>query len=189
MPAASYAIAFEFSDSLSQAVIQLSNNSYLSIYLLLLTAFEILMQKYTGNNDLIVGIPSYQSVVGNEGVINQVLPLRLDVNSKFTVKELLLQVKENVISAYTHQNYPLDELLCELLNIPQSANRCSIYDIVILLENIHDQNCCRELNNDLKVSFVVDGSVIKGEIEYSQSLFKDDAIAQLLDNILMLLNL
>ncbi|NJK55773.1 MAG: AMP-binding protein [Pleurocapsa sp. SU_5_0] len=177
MPAASYAIAFEFSDSLSQAVIQLSNNSYLSIYLLLLTAFEILMQKYTGNNDLIVGIPSYQSVVGNEGVINQVLPLRLDVNSKFTVKELLLQVKENVISAYTHQNYPLDELLCELLNIPQSANRCSIYDIVILLENIHDQNCCRELNNDLKVSFVVDGSVIKGEIEYSQSLFKDDAIA------------
>lgn len=177
---ASYAIAFEFSDNLSQAVIQLSNSSYLSIYLLLLTGFEILLQKYTGNNDLIVGIPSYQSVAENEGVINQVLPLRLDVNSKFTVKELLLQVKEKVINAYTHQNYPLDKLFYELLNIPQNENRCSIYDIVILLENLHNRNCCGELNNDLKVSFVVDGSIIKGKIEYSQSLFKHDAIATII---------
>lgn len=174
------AIAFEFSDNLSQAVIRLGNSSYLSIYLLLLTGFEILLQKYTGNNDLIVGIPSYQSVTGNEGVINQVLPLRLDVNSQLTVKELLLQVKEKVISAYTHQNYSLDKLFCELLNVPQSENRCSIYDIVILLENIHAPNCCKELNNDLKVAFVVDGSIIKGKIEYSQALFKYDAIATII---------
>lgn len=186
------AISFELSDKSSQAVIQLSNSSYLSIYLLLVTSLEILLQKYTGNNDSIIGIPSYQSVAKDSRVVNDVLPLRLNVNNEFTVKDLLLQVKENVISAYTHQNYPLDELL-ELLNIPQShrllratnteptvtvgKNRCSIYDIVILLDNIHDRNCSVDLNNDLTVSFEVDGSVIKGEIEYSQSLFKDDAIA------------
>ena len=170
------AIAFELSEKSSQSVIQLSSSSYLSVYLLLLTAFEILMQKYTSNNDFIVGIPSYQSGAKNSRVINQVLPLRLDIDNKFTVKDLLLQVKQSVISAYTHQNYPLDELL-ELLNIRQSKNRCSIYDIVVLLENIHDRNCSSELNNDLTVSFAVDGSVIKGRIEYSQFLFKDKAIA------------
>lgn len=171
-------ISFELSDICSQAVIQFSNSSYLSIYLLLVTAFEILLAKYTDNNDLIIGIPSYKSRIVNNSGINQVLPLRLDVNNELTVKDLLLQVKENVISAYTHQNYPLDELL-ELLDIAQSKNRCSIYDIVILLENIHDRNCAEELNNDLTVSFVVDGSVIKGKIEYSQALFKNSAIATL----------
>jgi amino acid adenylation domain-containing protein len=172
-------IEFQLSNTFSQTVIGIGQNSYFSLYLLLLSAFEILLKKYTGNNDLIVGIPSYAPRNGNEilidRAIDRVLPLRLNLNDRLTFKDILLQVKDTVISAYTHQNYPVDELL-SLLKIPQSQNRCSIYDIVILLENIHDRNCSVDLNNDLTVSFLVDRNVIKGKIEYSQFLFRDETI-------------
>jgi amino acid adenylation domain-containing protein len=175
-------IEFKLSNSLSQTVIEIGKDSYLSIYLLLLTAFEILLKKYTGNNDLIVGIPSYEPRDGNEKLINRasdrILPLRFNVNDRLTFKDIILQIKDTVISAYTHQNYPFDELL-RLLKITSSNNRCPIYDIVFLLENIHDRNNLADLNNDLTVSFLVDRNVIKGKIEYSQSLFRDETIETL----------
>ncbi|WP_036486323.1 non-ribosomal peptide synthetase [Myxosarcina sp. GI1] len=172
-------ISFNLSAELSQAVIKLTNGSSLSIYLCLLTAFNVLLHKYTNSNDLIVGIPSYRSPSNT----SDVLPLRIDVDDRFSFKEFLLQVKENVISAYTHQDYAFEELL-DLLAIPQAQNRCSLYDIVVLLENIHDRNCVANLNNDLTVSFSVHNSVIEGKIIYSQALFKYEAIATLVRHYL-----
>ncbi|MGL4623010.1 MAG: amino acid adenylation domain-containing protein [Chroococcidiopsis sp.] len=170
------AIAFKLSDRLSQAIIRTTRNSYFSVYLLLLSAFNILLHTYTGNQEAIVGIPSYPPPASNNRVVDRVLPLRLSINQEITFKEFLLQVKEAVISAYTHQNYPIEELL-DLAKIPQTRNRCSIYDIVIFLENIHNKNCLIKLKNDLTVSFLVHDSVIEGKIEYDRSLFKDEAIA------------
>lgn len=142
-----------------------------------MSAFNILLHKYTGNNDLIVGIPTYRSPAN----LPCVLPLRLNISNKSTVKDFLWQVKKNVINAYTHQDYSFDELL-DLLAIPQAQNRCSLYDIVVLLENIH--NCAANLNNDITVSFSVNNSVIAGKIIYNQSLFKDEAIAIFINHYL-----
>lgn len=172
-------ISFELLAELSQAVIKLSNGSSLSIYLLLLSAFNILLHKYTANNDLIVGIPSYRSPYN----ASNVLPLRIDVNNRSSFKEFLLQVKKNVIDAYTYQDYSFEELL-DLLAIPQAQNRCSLYDIVVLLEDIHDRSCVADLDNDLTVSLSVNNSVIEGKIIYSPALFKDEAIATLVRHYL-----
>lgn len=176
-------IAFKLSARLSQAIIRIARNSNFSIYLLLLSAFNILLHKYTGNQDAIVGIPSYQPIARNNRIIDRVLPLRLNINNEITFKEFLLQVKETVISAYIHQNYSIDELF-DLLKIPQFQNRCSIYDVVIILENIHNKNCLVNLKNDLTVSFLVNDSVIEGKIEYDRSLFKNEAIATIINQFL-----
>lgn len=172
-------ISFELSLESSRAVIKLSNGSSLSIYLFLLSAFNILLHKYTGNNDLTVGIPSYRVPAD----LSSVLPLRINVDNRFSFKEFLLQVKDNVIDAYTHQDYSFKELL-DLLAIPQAQNRCSLYDIIVLLENIHNPSSVADLNNDLTVSFSVNNSVIEGKIFYSPALFKDEAIATLVKHYL-----
>jgi amino acid adenylation domain-containing protein/non-ribosomal peptide synthase protein (TIGR01720 family) len=166
-------IAFDLSNSLSEAIINFTKGSYFSIYLLLLSAFNILLKKYTGNNDTIVGSPVYKE--GSDGLINQIVPLRFSVTNQFTFKDFLLQVKDTTIGAYSHQNYPFNELVW-FLKLPQSQNRCPIFDIVILFENIHNQNCIAGLSNDLTVSFLVNKNVIKGKIEYNESLFKDETI-------------
>ncbi|NEQ85454.1 MAG: non-ribosomal peptide synthetase, partial [Moorea sp. SIO2I5] len=144
-------ITFELPEQVSQAIIKFANNSYWSIYLVLVSSLYLLVQKYTGNNDIIVGIPIYQTE-GIENLSNKTLPLRVKVTKDLTFKNLLIRVKDTILNAYTHQDYPLNELF-NLLNIPKSNNRNQIYDIVIILENIHNQNYSLDINNDLTISF------------------------------------
>lgn len=168
-------VQFELSERLSQAVIQISNNSYSSIYLFLLSAIEVLLENYTGDRDLIVGIPNYRTHPDIQDSANRILPLRTHVSQDLTFKELLLQVKDSVINAYLHQQYPIDRLV-QLLKIPRYQNRCSIFDVIVLLENIHPDVGDIDLKNDLTISFVVKGDRIHGKIDYSDSLFRDETI-------------
>lgn len=166
-------ITFDLSNDLSEAIIKFTKNSDFSIYLVLLAALNILLLKYNSHNDVILGSPIYKEV-SSDDLINKVVPLRFSVkNIKF--KDFLLQVKDTTIDAYSHQNYPFAELV-RSLNIPKSQSRCPIFDIVVLLENIHDQDNVADLNNDLTVSLLVNENQIKGKINYNESLFKDESI-------------
>ncbi|MEM8808817.1 MAG: amino acid adenylation domain-containing protein, partial [Cyanobacteria bacterium P01_G01_bin.38] len=167
-------VRFDFSRQCSQAVISFSKASYSSVYVFLLAAVYILLEKYTNNSDLIVGIPVCQEA-NFKPVANKVLPLRTRIAKDLTFEDALLQVRDRVVSAYIHPNYPVDKLF-PLLGVPQYQNRCPIFDIVVLLENIHVDDETLDLNNDLTFSFEVNGNCISGKIDYSDSLFRDDLI-------------
>lgn len=87
----------------------------------------------------------------------------------------MLQVKDSVIGAYSHQNYNFDDLI-QLLKISTSPNRCPIYDIVVLLENIHNVKNLNNLNNDITFWFSINGETIGAKIEYSEDIFKYENI-------------
>ncbi|MEO1349847.1 MAG: amino acid adenylation domain-containing protein [Cyanobacteria bacterium J06635_15] len=167
-------VQFELGSHCSQSIIEFSNGAYGAVYVFLLTAVNVLLEKYTGNRDLMVGIPIYQ---GNqvENIGNQVLPLRTHLTKALTFQDLLIQTKDNTISAYVHQNYPVDRL-SPLLGLAQHQNRCSIFDVVVLLENIHAYDQVSHLNHDLTISFAVTGDDISGKIDYSDALFRDGTI-------------
>ena len=177
-------LSFDFSDELSDLVIQFTNKSDFSIYLLLLAAITVLLLKYTGNNDIIVGSPVYKRERCN-GLVNKVVPLRLKVTSKLSFKDLLLQVKDTAIAAYSHCHYPFEQLV-HSLKLPKNQNRSPIFDIVVLLDNIHNQNDLADLKNDITVLFRVNGNKISGKIEYKELLFKDETIEQIVKHCLNL---
>jgi amino acid adenylation domain-containing protein len=165
---------FDLSHDLSQAIMKIAKGYEFSVYLILVSALKILLQKYTRNNDVIVGIPIYKKI-GKTILNNQVIPLRMQVQPEITFKDFLFQVKDSVIGAYSHQNYNFDELI-NLLKLPITSNRCSFFDTAILLENIHGKNSLNNLNNDITFSFVIDRESIRGKIEYSANLFQNETI-------------
>lgn len=179
-------VTFDLPANLSIAIAKFSNNSGFSTFLLLLAFFKILLKKYTGNNDLIVGAPIYHKIANIVGCDRQIVPLRTLV-SDTTFTDFLLKVKDTVIGAYSHQNYPLLELV-QLLKLPHNQNRCPIFDIVVLLENIHGNAELSELNNDLTVSFVVERQKISGKILYKQSLFQEQTIKLLTKHYVQIVN-
>jgi amino acid adenylation domain-containing protein len=171
---------FDVPDDLSQAVIKLTKGSDFFMYLMLLSAFNILLQKYTRSPDLIVGVPVYQNV--NKDNLpadslkhNQIVPLRTNLRNDMTFKKYLIDVKKSVIQAYSHQDYCFDELI-ELLNLPRSENRCSLFDVVILLENIQDHSQIIKYHNDITVAFRIENGVIRGKIAYAPEIFKRENI-------------
>ncbi|MDZ8084257.1 MAG: amino acid adenylation domain-containing protein [Nostoc sp. DedQUE12b] len=167
-------VNFDLSHDLSQETMKLAKGSYFSVYLILVSALNILLQKYTRNNDVIVGIPIYEKICTID-LSSKVIPLRIQITPEISFKDFLFQVKDSVIGAYSHQNYHFDELI-NLLKIPKSLNRCSIFDIVVLLENIHNKNSLNHLNNDITFSFLINDKKISAKIEYSEQIFQNETI-------------
>lgn len=169
---------FELPNYLSQAIIKLTKGSDFLVYLMLLSAFKILLQRYTRTNNIVVGIPVYKKIAGvnlDDLTDNKLIPLCTQLCNEMTFRNFLIQVKDAVIQAYSHQDYYFDELI-GLLNLPQYENRCSLFDVVILLENIHKKAEIAKLNNDITVSFLVKHDVISGSIEYSDKIFSSETI-------------
>ncbi|YAF98104.1 MAG: amino acid adenylation domain-containing protein [Nodularia sp. CChRGM 3473] len=178
-------LSFDLPNDLSQRIIKLAKGSYFSTYWILVSVLNILLQKYTQNNDVIVGIPIYEGT-GTGYLNSKIMPLRTRVTPQLSFKDFLFQVKDAIIGVYNNQNYNFDELI-QLLELPKSPNRCPIFDIVVLLENIHSKKNLNQLNNDITISFAVNGEGISANIEYSEYLFQDEnikLIAKYYSNIL-----
>ncbi|MEL6332932.1 MAG: amino acid adenylation domain-containing protein, partial [Cyanobacteria bacterium J06626_26] len=164
--------------AVSQAVLTVCNGSHASVYVFLLSVVNILLAKYTSHSDLIVGIPVLESDAYSETAANVILPLRTRINQDLTFKDVLLQVKERTIGAYVNQNYPV-EWITQLLELPSYQNRCSLFDVVVVLETIHSYDKAIAMNNDVTFLFNLDGDCIKGKLEYSDGLFVDGAMDEI----------
>lgn len=180
-------INFELSNDLSDKVIKFANGSYLSIYLILLSNLNILLQKYTSSNDIIIGSPIYRKE-NNEELMNQIIPLRFNLSKETNFQDFVLEVKTTTIGAYCHSKYPLDKIV-KLLDIQNNWSRHPLFDIVMLLENIHDSSHLLHINNDLDISFKLIDNSIKGKIVYNDSLFQEATIENIIKSYLHIIDI
>ena len=162
------AVRFNFTGELFSRLIKLSNHFDPRLHVIMVTALVILLNKYTGNRDVIVGSPIYRQ--DKEGkLLNTVLVLRNRLKSGMTFKQLLLQVNETIIEAVDHQNYPV-ELLIKKLNLPVETARFSLFDVAILVENCHDNKHLDHINLNMTLSFLRTDECIEGLVEYNSLL-------------------
>src|SRR4051794_37099928 len=83
-----------------------------------LSAFLIVMQRYTGQDDILVGTPianrRHAEVEGLIGFFTNTLVLRARVSDALTYREFLGQVRQTTLAAYAHQDLPFERLVEEL---------------------------------------------------------------------------
>jgi amino acid adenylation domain-containing protein/FkbH-like protein len=102
----------------AEALRVLAQREGITLFMLLLGAFQTLLHRYSAQDDIVVGSaeagrfhPHTQSVVG---CFVNVLPLRTDLSGNPTFRELLARVRETVLQARSNQDVPLPRLIQEL---------------------------------------------------------------------------
>ena len=109
---------FMLSNNLSEALRTISQQQEGALFVTLLAAFQTLLFRYTGQEDLVVGLPvASRNQVEVEGVSNafvNMLPLRCDLSGNLRFRELLHQVHKVVSEAHAHQDLPFEDLIREL---------------------------------------------------------------------------
>jgi amino acid adenylation domain-containing protein len=179
-------LGFGIEGAAAKKIIELINNSDVRLYIVLMAALILLLQKYTGNNDVIIGAPIYKQETEAE-FINTVLPLRYVVQSRNSFKELLLQVGQVLLEATKHQNYPIERLLYHLGISYVQEEDFPLFDIAILLDTLHDRTYLGHLNFNLCFVFEKKNGNINGLVQYNSLLYRRETVEKISRHFLQLL--
>jgi amino acid adenylation domain-containing protein len=123
---------------LTESLKSLGQKEGATLYMTLLAAFQALLYRYTGQEDIAVGSPiAGRTRVETEELIGffvNTLVLRTDLSGNPTFRELLGRVREVALGAYAHQGVPFEKLV-EELQPKRSMTHSPLYQVVFALRN------------------------------------------------------
>jgi len=174
-----------------------------TLFMVLLSAFQALLARYSGQDDLTVGSPvAGRNRVEIEGLIGffvNTLVLRGDLTGRPSFRELLGRVRRTALAAYLHQDVPFEKLAEELAP-ERSRSHSSLFQTMLILQNTPGE--ALEIR-DLRLQLVdVDGTTAKfdltlllaehagglgGTLEYATDLFDATTIERLMGHFERLL--
>jgi amino acid adenylation domain-containing protein/FkbM family methyltransferase len=140
------------SKSLSDALAALSRQEGSTLFIVLLAAFQALLHRYSGQQDIVIGSPlagrnrlEIENLIGF--FVNTIL-LRGDLHGDPTFRQLLARMRETALEAYAHQDLPFEKIV-EDLHPTRDLSRQPLFQVVFALLNIPSHDL--ELRN-LKIS-------------------------------------
>ncbi|HEV2733662.1 MAG TPA: condensation domain-containing protein, partial [Longimicrobiaceae bacterium] len=175
-----------------------------TLFMTLLTAWQALLARYAGQDDVVVGTPtagrSHVELEGLIGLFVNPLVLRLELGGDPTWTELLGRVKEGAMGAYAHQDVPFERLV-EELGVERSLTHAPLVQVTFRLERATSRAALSlgaarlgpfgqgSANNpsELVLSMEEDGDLVHGVLTYRRALFDPATIARMVGPLEVLL--
>jgi amino acid adenylation domain-containing protein len=170
-----------------------------SFFMGVLAAANILLYRYTGQEDIIIGSPiagrNKIELEDQLGFYVNTLALRAQFSGNDDFITLLNKIKQVTLGAYEHQEYPFD-LLVDELNLERDLTRSPLFDIMILHDQVddaipYDEDICTKHNVvskfDLTFTFTKSTESMSAGIVYSTHLFSEQRITRMAGHLKQLL--
>jgi hypothetical protein len=182
---------------LTKRLVELGRREHASLFIVLLAAFKVLLHRYTGSTDLVVGTPianrNHVEIERIVGFFVNTLVLRTDVSGDPTFREYLGRVRQAALDAYAHQDLPFERLVQEL-QPKRDLSRNPMFQLTCQLTNTGRPDWQHQGHVDVfpleiekgtaDVDLALDFRVVSGglavQLEYSTDLFDDDRIERML---------
>ncbi|WP_432407296.1 amino acid adenylation domain-containing protein [Wukongibacter sp. M2B1] len=123
---------------IKQKIQHLSKTSGTTEYMTLLSVVMILLQKYSKQEDIIVGSPisgrTHKDTESIMGMFVNTLAMRGRPEGEKSYRQFLAEIKESTLKAYDNQEYPFEELV-ESVDIARDLSRNPLFDVVFALQN------------------------------------------------------
>ena len=183
-------------ERLTAALKALSQREEVTLFMTFLTAFQTLLLRYTGQDDIVVGAPianrNRAEIEGLIGFFVNSLVLRTDLSGDPSVREALSRVREVALGAYAHEDLPFEKLV-EELQPARDLSRTPLFQVMFTLENspgptLQVPGLCLEpvdIQNqdakyDLALSLVNDPNGLIASLQYNADLFDAVTMTRLL---------
>lgn len=189
---------FSFSKRKFQALNDLARQENVTLFMVLMAAYNTLLYRYSGQEDILVGTP----IAGRQrveletliGLFVNTLVIRTDLSRDPTFKTLLGRVRAAALQAYSHQDIPFEKLV-EELNPQRNLSVTPIFQVMFQLQNapmptahisgltitpIRIDTGFSQV--DLSLTLWEEESIMKGTFEYNTDLFVTATIKRMIDH-------
>jgi len=181
-------IEFTLNSEVTKRLKAICSSSGATMYMVLFAAYNVLLHKYTGQSDIIVGLPiagrQHDSLENVIGVFINTIIMRNRPTADKTFEKFLEEVRSNSLDAYQNQDYPFEELV-EKLNLPRDLSRNPLFDTMFELHTGFEQELeinglkfspCKFTDSvakfDIRLQGIEKEDEIDFELEYCTKLFK-----------------
>ncbi|HEX3449345.1 MAG TPA: condensation domain-containing protein [Isosphaeraceae bacterium] len=122
-----------------EAVRALGRREGATLYMTLMAAFQVLLSRYSGQEDIAVGTPvagrTHPELEGLIGVFVNTLVVRGNLSGNPGFRELLRRIRRTTIEAYTHQDLPFEKLVT-IAHRDRAAGRAPLFQVMFALQNV-----------------------------------------------------
>ncbi|HEX6371570.1 MAG TPA: non-ribosomal peptide synthase/polyketide synthase [Longimicrobium sp.] len=170
-----------------------------TLYMVLLAAFQVLLSKYAGSDDVVVGSPiagrTRRETEELVGFFVNTLALRTDLSGDPAFREVLRRVRDTTLGAYEHQEVPFEKLVAELAP-ERSTSYSPLFQAVFLMQEgagapaalgglaVRDAGAVRQTSKfDLSLSLAADERGLHGAMAYTTDLFEAATIRRMLGHL------
>ncbi len=194
---------FSLSSGLIEGLKALSRREGVTLIMFLMSAFQILLHRYSGQDDIVIGVQATErNPLEYEGLncfLGNPLVLRTDLSGNPSFRELLAQVREVVLGACVNQDIPFEKLM-GAFNLQADGSRNPLFQIMFILQNLPDDNAplnkttsdflqadtgAAQFDFALELSETPHG--LTGEVKYATDLFEASTIGRLIGHFQILL--
>lgn len=193
-------VVMEIDKETTEEIKRLASEAGSTLYMALLAVYTIVLSKYTGQEDIVVGTAvagrHHPDLLDIMGMFVNMLALRNYPRRDMSFFEYLSSVRLNVLQAFENQDYPFEELVNKL-NLKRDAGRNPVFDTVFSLQNTGS----KDINVDglsfeeyifrhttSKFDFNLEAMEVEGGIrlslEYCTALFEGKTMEKLLGHYL-----
>jgi len=187
---------FALPDSLCTALKTLGRREDVTLFMLLLAAFQTLLHRYSGQEDIVIGTTvagrTRSEIEGLVGLFLNTLALRTDMSGEVTFRGLLQRVRKVALRAYAHQDVPFEKVV-EALDVERDLSRSPVFQAMFVLQKaplpstragdlewrsvpVHSGTS----KFDLTLSLEEDTEGLSGYVEYDRDLFEPDPVLRML---------
>jgi amino acid adenylation domain-containing protein len=179
----------------------LSRREGTTLFMTLLAAWQALLARYAGQEDVVVGTPvAGRTQAETEGLIGffvNMLALRGELGGDPTWLELLARVRETALGAYAHQHLPFEHLVDEL-GVGRSLAHSPLFQVAFSLQRTAGRGGGLSLGGvevepfeagegaakfDLDLAVSDDGEALEGVLVYRASLFEAETVGRMADHL------
>ncbi|MBV9788063.1 MAG: amino acid adenylation domain-containing protein, partial [Chloroflexi bacterium] len=129
---------FVLSPALSDQLQTLSREAGATLFMTLLAAWQVLLSRMSGQDDLVVGTPvanrTRAEVEPLIGFFINMLPIRADLTGATSFRDVLARVRETALEAFAHQDVPFERVV-EAVQAGRDLSRHPIFQVMFVLQN------------------------------------------------------
>ena len=189
---------YQFSGELMAKLKALGRREGATLFMTVLAAFQILLSKYAGTEDVPVGAPiagrTRKELEGMIGCFINMLTLRTDLSGGPSFRDVIRRARQVAIEAYQHQDVPFERIVQEL-HTERDVSRTPLFQVMLVFQNaqtvqpqLHGLHFTGSVNLMKSAPFdltleMIESHETRGRLWYARDLFTPETASRMLHHL------